>query len=127
PSRRHPDACGHRELWYLHPPAPHDDRRWPDHTRSGAPGVENPHRLRNRSAHQQPIVGGVRLSGTQTMVGLRTLSDQTAERLRWMVLALAAIHEANPAVPGLLACTTSLPRAWRVSVLSSAASASLNA
>ena len=63
----------------------------------------NLQRLRNRSAHHEPIFNGVRLSGTQTMVGLQTVWDQTVELLRWMAPELASIHEANPAVPNLLA------------------------
>ena len=60
-------------------------------------------RLRNRAAHHEPIFNGVRLSGTQTMVDLQTVWDQTVELLGWMAPELAAIHEANPAVPNLLA------------------------
>ena len=37
------------------------------------------------------------------MVDLQTVWDQTVELLRWMVPELAAIHEANPQVPNLLA------------------------
>jgi len=37
------------------------------------------------------------------MVGLQTVWDQTVELLQWMAPELAAIHEANPAVPNFLA------------------------
>jgi hypothetical protein len=65
--------------------------------------ASNLQRLRNRSAHHEPIFNGVRLSGTQIVVDLQTVWDQTVELLGWMAPELAAIHEANPAVPNLLA------------------------
>ena len=65
--------------------------------------ASNLQRLRNRSAHHEPIFNGVRQSGTQNLVTLHTVWEQTVELLRWMTPELAAIHEANPTIPNLLA------------------------
>lgn len=49
------------------------------------------------------IFNGVRVCGTQPVVDLETVWDQTVELLGWMAPGLAAIHAAHPAVPHLLA------------------------
>ena len=65
--------------------------------------ASNLQRLRNRAAHHEPIFNGVRVTGTQTVVGLQTVWDQAVELLGWITPDLAAVHVANPAVPNLLA------------------------
>lgn len=65
--------------------------------------ASNLQRLRNRAAHHEPIFNGVRVAGTQTVVDLQTVWDETVELLGWMAPDLAAIHVADPAVPDLLA------------------------
>ena len=71
------------------------------HTRAA-----NLQRLRNRSAHHEPIFDGIRPPGTGAGVALIPLNvvwSETVELLRWIAPALAEIHEANQALPKVLA------------------------
>ena len=65
--------------------------------------ASNLQRLRNRMAHHEPIFGGVKPSGVNQQVPLLTVWQETVELLGWMSHELAALHQANPTVPNLLA------------------------
>lgn len=65
--------------------------------------ASNFQRLRNRSAHHEPIYAGVKIKGTNQRIALVDLWDQTLELLEWMAPDLAALHHAAPAVPEVFA------------------------
>lgn len=65
--------------------------------------VSNFQRLRNRSAHHEPIFDGVRVAGTTHRIGIVDLWNGTIELLQWMAPDLAALHRASPAVPRVFA------------------------
>ena len=65
--------------------------------------ASNLQRLRNRAAHHEPILDGIRLAGRTDRIGLLAVWQESVELLGWMAPALAAVHLAAPTVPSLLA------------------------
>lgn len=55
--------------------------------------ASNFQRLRNRSAHHEPIFNGVKQAGTNDYVPLDILWTESLELLRWMAPQLAAEHD----------------------------------
>ena len=60
-------------------------------------------RLRNRSAHHEPIFDGIKSPGSQQRVSLADVWSGTVQLLGWIAPDLAAHHSANSSVPLLLA------------------------
>lgn len=58
-------------------------------------------RLRNRTAHHEPIFGGIRSPGSGTLVPLADVWDQSVELLQWMCPDLADWHRRNSTLPGI--------------------------
>ena len=65
--------------------------------------ASNLQRLRNRAAHHEPILNGIRLAGRTDRIDIQTLWDQSVELLSWMNPALAELHLAQRTVPQVLA------------------------
>ena len=59
-------------------------------------------RLRNRAAHHEPILNGIRTPGSGTLVPLGDVWDQSVELLAWMCPDLADWHRDNGALPAIL-------------------------
>ena len=59
-------------------------------------------RLRNRAAHHEPILNGIRPTGTDTPVPLMDVWAQSVELLAWMCPDLAELHQTNGTLPELL-------------------------
>lgn len=65
--------------------------------------ASNFQRLRNRSAHHEPIFNGVTVAGTNHVITIPDLWDQTLELLEWMSPDLGALHRAAAQVPTVFA------------------------
>ena len=59
-------------------------------------------RLRNRAAHHEPILKGIRPPGSNTPVPLIDVWEQSVELLAWMCPDLADWHQTNGALPTIL-------------------------
>lgn len=59
-------------------------------------------RLRNRSAHHEPILNGIPKPGSNTIVALDTVWEQSIELLSWMNPDLAHLHRSNTTMTRLL-------------------------
>lgn len=60
-------------------------------------------RLRNRAAHHEPILDGVKSPGSETTVSLEDVRKQTVELLGWMSPALAELHRTETTLSKLIA------------------------
>ncbi len=58
--------------------------------------------LRNRAAHHEPILNGIRPSGGSARIPLIDVWGQTVELLAWMCPDLARWHQQNAALPCIL-------------------------
>ena len=65
--------------------------------------VSNFQRLRNRSAHHEPIFAGVPIAGTTQRIGIVDVWSQSVELLAWISPDLATTHHATATVPQLFA------------------------
>jgi hypothetical protein len=59
-------------------------------------------RLRNRVAHHEPILNGVQTPGSNTIVPLSDVWEQSLELLAWMSPELANLHRTHSSMPELL-------------------------
>ena len=59
----------------------------------------NLQRIRNRVAHHEPIFNGIKSPGTNTMVPLLNVWDETVELLDWLCPELADLHRNERRVP----------------------------
>ena len=59
-------------------------------------------RLRNRAVHHEPILNGVQIPGSTTVVALSDVWGQSLELLAWMSPDLADLHREHSAMPDLL-------------------------
>ena len=59
-------------------------------------------RLRNRAAHHEPILNGIRPQGSNTPVPLMDVWEQSVELLGWMCPDLADWHRTKGALPMML-------------------------
>jgi hypothetical protein len=65
--------------------------------------ASNFQRLRNRSAHHEPIFAGVPIAGTTQRIGIVDLWNQSVELLGWISPDLAAVDCSKATVPQLFA------------------------
>ena len=63
----------------------------------------NLQRLRNRVAHHEPIFNGIKAPGTNRIVPLLVVWDETVELLEWLCPDLAEVHRVERRVPDLVA------------------------
>ncbi len=63
----------------------------------------NLQRLRNRVAHHEPIFNGIKAPGTNTLVPLLTVWDETVELLNWLCPEIAELHRNERRVPQIYA------------------------
>ena len=59
-------------------------------------------RLRNRAAHHEPILNGIQIPGSNTVVALGDVWEQSLELLHWMSPDLVDLHRDHSAMPDLL-------------------------
>ena len=59
-------------------------------------------RLRNRAAHHEPILHGVRIPGSTTVIAISDVWERSLELLAWMSPDLAGLHQAQSVMPRLL-------------------------
>lgn len=59
-------------------------------------------RLRNRAAHHEPILNGIQSPGSNAVVALADVWEQSIELLAWMSPDLAQLHREQSAVPKLI-------------------------
>lgn len=59
-------------------------------------------RLRNRAAHHEPILNGVQLPGSTTIVAVSDVWEQSLELLSWMSPDLADLHREQSTMSDLL-------------------------
>ena len=59
-------------------------------------------RLRNRAAHHEPILNGIQIPGSNAVVALGDVWEQSLELLYWMSPDLADLHRDHSAMPNLL-------------------------
>lgn len=60
-------------------------------------------RLRNRCAHHEPIMDGIKSPGSSSILGLEQVWNETVELLSWISPALAAIYDEDPPFLSVLA------------------------
>lgn len=59
-------------------------------------------RLRNRAAHHEPILNGVRVPGSNAVIGIGEVWERSLELLAWMCPDLADLHQEQSTMPDLL-------------------------
>ncbi|WP_419552648.1 hypothetical protein [Candidatus Poriferisodalis sp.] len=59
-------------------------------------------RLRNRAVHHEPILNGIQIPGSNTVVALDDVWEQSLELLHWMSPDLAELHRGQSAIFDLL-------------------------